>query len=546
MISGVGGSLQKQVAGTFTLYGANTYSGSTSIAAGALTFGNRALVGATTAVSVAAGATVGFGVGSNTTTYFGATDLNNAFGGTFPGTAPPTLTQDPASSVGIDTTQGSFSYAPAFATTTLGLNKLGGNTLTLTGSNGIYTGTTTVSAGTLQLGNGTTDFAPLSGNIVTNATLLYNLKGNQTYTGAISGTGNFAKTGPGTLTLSVSAGSTYAGSTLITGGTVKLAPQVGLPAISGVLYQIDASNASSVTQTGGFVTQVNDLTTNGNNFANAASTVTLVNGGLVFNGRNVLNFNNTNTATLTMTNSTSPETVFIVEKVNGSNSGDDGIFGSTGNDQDIRVGGTNAAPYFYNPGNNNDFTNGGSGAMYVNGVLQTGNATAGTAQLLEAYAGANTASPLPWASTSLSNVFDSRYFDGEIGEVVAFSTALSASDRQAVEAYLESKWFGTSVNTLPATTPLVLSSAGSLDLNGGNQQVASLADYTTGSGGTILNSAATLSVLTVSPTGGTTTFSGSIKGGGALGTISLVKTGAGTQVLAGARHLHRRHDGGAG
>ena len=38
----------------------------------------------------------------------------------------------------------------------------------------------------------------------------------------------------------------------------------------------------------------------------------------------------------------------------------------------------------------------------------------------------------------------------------------------------------------------------------------------------------------MSPTGGTTTFSGSIKGGGALGTISLVKTGAGTQVLAGA------------
>ena len=61
-----------------------------------------------------------------------------------------------------------------------------------------------------------------------------------------------------------------------------------------------------------------------------------------------------------MTNSTSPETVFIVEKVNGSNSGDDGIFGSTGNDQDIRVGGP-VAPYFYNPGNNNDFTNGGSG-----------------------------------------------------------------------------------------------------------------------------------------------------------------------------------------
>ena len=78
--------------------------------------------------------------------------------------------------------------------------------------------------------------------------------------------------------------------------------------------------------------------------------------------------------------------------------------------------------------------------------------------------------------------------------------------------------------------------------------MASLADYTTGSGGTILNSAATLSVLlTVSPTGGTTTFSGSIKGGsGTLGTISLVKTGGRHASARRRQHLHRRHDGGAG
>ena len=59
--------------------------------------------------------------------------------------------------------------------------------------------------------------------------------------------------------------------------------------------------------------------------------------------------------------------------------------------------------------------------------------------------------------------------------------------------------------------------------------------YRRGGGGSIINSnTAAASVLTLSPTGGSTTFSGSIMGGGALGTISLVMSGSGTQVLAGS------------
>ena len=42
------------------------------------------------------------------------------------------------------------------------------------------------------------------------------------------------------------------------------------------------------------------------------------------------------------------------------------------------------------------------------------------------------------------------------------------------------------------------------------------------------------SILTLSPTGGSTTFSGMIQGGGTLGTISLVLSGSGTQVLSGS------------
>ena len=94
---------------------------------------------------------------------------------------------------------------------------------------------------------------------------------------------------------------------------------------------------------------------------------------------------------------------------------------------------------------------------------------------------------------------------------------------------------GPTVNVLPPATTLSLASGGKLDLSGHNQQVASLSDYVSGNGGSILNSnSGAASVLTVSPTGGSTTFSGTIVGGGTLGTISLVMNGNGTQVLSGS------------
>ena len=91
-----------------------------------------------------------------------------------------------------------------------------------------------------------------------------------------------------------------------------------------------------------------------------------------------------------------------------------------------------------------------------------------------------------------------------------------------------------SANLLPVTSPVSLSLSATLDLSGVSQQIGSLSDGTPGSGGSVLNSTvATTSVLTLSPTGGSTTFSGMIQGGGTLGTVNLVMSGSGTQVLAG-------------
>ncbi len=98
-------------------------------------------------------------------------------------------------------------------------------TLTLMAAN-TYTGATTITAGTLQLGNGTTgnDSTLMSTSIVDNSTLIYNrfnsTPGALTFSGVVSGSGSVTKTGAGSQTLS--AANTYTGATTVSGGTLIL------------------------------------------------------------------------------------------------------------------------------------------------------------------------------------------------------------------------------------------------------------------------------------------------------------------------------------
>jgi autotransporter-associated beta strand protein len=90
-------------------------------------------------------------------------------------------------------------------------------------------------------------------------------------------------------------------------------------------------------------------------------------------------------------------------------------------------------------------------------------------------------------------------------------------------------------NALPVTTPVLLGgAAGStpkLDLQGMNQQIASLADVAGAAvKGAVVNSNLAMPVvLTLGATTGTTTYGGSIEGN-----LSLVKTGDSTQILMGS------------
>jgi len=94
----------------------------------------------------------------------------------------------------------------------------GSGTLTLTGTN-TYSGLTTITSGTLQLGNGGTT-GMVAGSIANNSHLTFNRSNSFTYSQQISGTGDVTKSGSGTLTLA--SAQSYSGGTSVQQGTLRL------------------------------------------------------------------------------------------------------------------------------------------------------------------------------------------------------------------------------------------------------------------------------------------------------------------------------------
>jgi autotransporter-associated beta strand protein len=93
-----------------------------------------------------------------------------------------------------------------------------GGMLILSGAN-TYTGGTTISAGTLQIGNGGTT-GSIVGNVTNNGVLAFNRSDIVTFAGVISGAGSVSQIGPGTTILTGT--STYAGGTTIASGALQL------------------------------------------------------------------------------------------------------------------------------------------------------------------------------------------------------------------------------------------------------------------------------------------------------------------------------------
>ena len=123
-----------------------------------------------------------------------------------------------------------YTLAPGL-TGALNLNMLGSGTAILMANN-TFSGTTTISNGALQLGDGSTVNGSVTGNIVDNAALTFANPLAQAYSGAISGNGSLTKTGAGTLTLTGS--NSYTGITTVSGGTLSV---MGSIAKSGAVVE---------------------------------------------------------------------------------------------------------------------------------------------------------------------------------------------------------------------------------------------------------------------------------------------------------------------
>ncbi len=209
-------ALTKTGGGTVILTGTNTYSGPTYINAGTVQVGNNGTVG-----SIATSP----GVTNRGTLAFKHTD------------------------------------AVTFATPISGsggLSQLGSGSLTLTANNS-YSGVTTISAGTLQVGNGSAAGSlGTSASVTDNGSLIFSRPDNISYSGPISGSGSLIQQGAGSLTLNGT--NTYTAATFINSGKIVLGSSASISnSVAFVLAggtTLDASSQSSLALSGGTVNQI--------------------------------------------------------------------------------------------------------------------------------------------------------------------------------------------------------------------------------------------------------------------------------------------------
>ena len=253
------GGLAKVGSGTLTLSAANTYSGNTLISSGTLALGSGLALQDSTLDTSGSGV---LSFGSQSAATFaglinsGSLALNYSGGGA-------------ALAVGNNNVSTTYSGAMSGSGS---LIKIGTGTLTLNGSSS-FSGGTTISTGTLQLGDGSSNNGSVQ-NIADNAALVFANPSTQNYSGNISGSGPVTTRGAGLLIWTGS--NTYTGGTTISAGTL----QIGNGGNTGL------ANASSntITDNGVLIFARSDSVTYGNAINGTGSLYQSGSGNLVLAG----------------------------------------------------------------------------------------------------------------------------------------------------------------------------------------------------------------------------------------------------------------------
>ncbi|MEO6848804.1 MAG: autotransporter-associated beta strand repeat-containing protein, partial [Chthoniobacterales bacterium] len=236
------GAVQQNGSGTTIFTGANTYSGGTAITAGALQIGNGGTTGSITGnvvndaalifnrcntytfAGIISGAGTVTQAGSGTTIFTGA---NTYSGGTTisGGTLQLGSGGTSGSITGDVTNNASLAFNHSDDVTFAGIISGSGN-VKQTGSGktiftaaNTYSGDTTISSGTLQIGaDGMT--GSIAGDVTNNSHLIFKRSDALAFAGVISGSGDVKQDGAGTTTLG--GANTYTGGTHISAGALQI------------------------------------------------------------------------------------------------------------------------------------------------------------------------------------------------------------------------------------------------------------------------------------------------------------------------------------
>jgi len=298
------GALAKRGAGTLTLTGANSYTGGTTITDGTLQVGKGGMTGSIVGDVANAGTLVfdrsddvafaGKVSGSGSLVQQGEGTLALTSDSNYTG---GTTIADGTLQIGNGGTTGSIigdvanagtlvfdrSNDVAFAGVVSGTGSLvqqGEGSLVLTGDSN-YTGGTTITGRTLQIGNGGTT-GSIIGDVANAGTLAFDRSNDVAFAGVVAGSGSLVQQGEGSLVLT--GANSYTGGTAITDGTLQIGNGgttgsiVGDVANDGVLAfdrSDDVAFTGKVSGTGSLVQQgAGTLTLTGANSYTGGTTIT--------------------------------------------------------------------------------------------------------------------------------------------------------------------------------------------------------------------------------------------------------------------------------